>query len=58
MVRADSEAECRRQLARLCAALGAVVTTPPSAVLGRGWVGRAVLTTEAPADGGGLPVGR
>lgn len=54
MVRGATEAECRRELDRLCRLLGAVVTMLPSDALGRGWVARAVPTPEAPAVGEGL----
>lgn len=52
MVRAATESECRHELDRLCAALGAVVTTPPSEALGRGWIARAVHMPAAPASEG------
>ena len=53
MLRGSTEAECRRELDRLCALLGAVVTSLPSDALGRGWVARAVMP-KAPAGGEGL----
>jgi hypothetical protein len=58
MVRGGTEAECQRELDRLCRLLGAVPTTRPSDALGRGWVARAVPTPKAPADGEGLAVER
>ena len=49
MVRGRTEAECQRALDDLCRRLGAAVTNPPTNVVGRGWVARAVPgTTKAP----------
>ncbi|MFI8499443.1 hypothetical protein ACIGFK_13240 [Streptomyces sp. NPDC085524] len=53
MVRGSSEAECQRELDRLCAALGAVATTTPMRASGDGWMARAVKA-KAPAGGEGL----
>ncbi|MER6487635.1 hypothetical protein ABT264_29270 [Streptomyces virginiae] len=53
MVRGSSEAECQRELDRLCALLGATATTAPMRASGPGWMARAVKQ-QAPADGEGL----
>jgi hypothetical protein len=58
MVRGSTEAECQRELERLCQLLGAMVTMPPIQASGPGWLARAVPTTKAPADGEGLAVER
>jgi hypothetical protein len=57
MVRGSTEAECRRELERLCRLLGAVATILPTDRHGPGWIARAVPTTKAPADSEG-PVER
>lgn len=57
MVRGSSEAECQRELDRLCRLLGAVATTPPMRASGPGWMARAVMP-KAPAVGEGPSVER
>ncbi|WP_405531527.1 hypothetical protein OG592_27090 [Streptomyces avidinii] len=56
MLRAASEAECRRELDWLCRERGAQPTMLPTNRLGEGWVARAVMP-KAPAHGEG-PVER
>lgn len=58
MVRGSTEAECRRELDRLCRLMGAVATMAPIQASGPGWLARAVPMTKAPAVGGGLSVER
>lgn len=53
MLRATSEAECRRELDWLCRERGAQPTMLPTNRLGDGWVARAVMP-KAPAGGEGL----
>lgn len=58
MLRGRTEAECRRELERLCRLLGARPTMLPTDRLGDGWVARAVPMPKAPAVGEGLTVER
>lgn len=51
MVRARTEAACKRELARICERMDAEVATDPTDAAGRHWVARAVpRTTKAPTE--------
>jgi hypothetical protein len=54
MIRGKTREVCQHRLDRLCALLGAEVTTPPNTAVGRGWTARAVERTpdnQEPAAG-------
>jgi hypothetical protein len=54
MVRARTEAACKRELARICERMDAEVATDPTDAAGRHWVARAVpRKTKAFAVTGG-----